>query len=326
METQRNAKQIKDEVSLVEFLARLGHQPTHKSGRDLFYKSMLRNENTPSFCVNDQLDVWFDHGGANLSGIKGGNIIDFALAYWHPTTFLEVLNKINDIMSLPIRQISSDPYRQKRPRLKGTRIANYKIQDIKDLGNNPSITKYLEKRGVLEQAQGKIKEVYYVIESGPKKGRTYFSAGWQNEKGGWELRNRIGLFEFKACLDRKGISFINGSSEKLAIFEGFLDYLSWLKDNPNVADSIIVLNSVNLLDIGIEKAKTYRQISAYFDRDKAGETAFGLLKQKLPHAEDCSKAYVGFKDYNEMLLARKPTLLPWEEENIYEKILGTYKR
>ncbi len=83
---------------------------------------------------------------------------------------------------------------------------------------------------------------------------------------------------------------------------------------------------MNLLDIGIEKAKTYRQISAYFDRDKAGETAFGLLKHKLPHAEDCSEVYTGFKDYNEMLLARKPTLLPWEEENIYEKILGTYKR
>jgi hypothetical protein len=174
METQRNARQIKDEVSLVEFLARLGHQPTHRSGRDLFYKSMLRNENTASFCVNDGLDVWFDHGGANISGIKGGNIIDFGLAYWHPTTFPEVLNKINDIMSLSIKQISSDPDRQKRPRLKGTRIANYIIQDIKELGNSPSITKYLEKRGIWEQAQSKIKEVYYSIEGGPKKGKTYF--------------------------------------------------------------------------------------------------------------------------------------------------------
>jgi hypothetical protein len=326
MQTQRNVKQIKDEVSLVEFLARLGHQPTHRSGRDIFYKSMLRNENTPSFCVNDHLDVWFDHGGPNLSGIKGGNIIDFGLAYWNPTTLPEVLNRINDIMSLSIKQISIDPDRHKRPRLKGTRVTNYIIQDIKELGNSPSIKKYLEKRGIWEQAQGKIKEVYYVIESGPKKGTTYFSAGWQNENGGWELRNRVGLFEFKACLDRKGISFVNGSSEKLAIFEGFLDYLSWLKDNPNSADSIIVLNSVNLLDIGIERAKTYRQISAYFDRDKAGETAFGLLKQTLAHAEDCSEAYTGFKDYNEMLLAKKTTILPWEEENIYEKILGTYKR
>lgn len=326
METQRNAKQIKDEVSLVEFLARLGHQPTHRSGKEFFYKSMLRQENTPSFCVNDQLDVWFDHGGANLAGIKGGNIIDFALAYWHPTTFPEVLNKINDIMSLSIKQISSDPDRQKRPRLKVTRVFNYKIQDIKELGYNPSITKYLEKRGILEQAQGKIKEVHYSIESGPKKGKTYYSAGWQNENRGWELRNKIGIFEFKACLGRKGISFVNGSSEKLALFEGFLDYLSWQKDHPNATDSIIVLNSVNLLDIGIEKAKNYCQINTYFDRDKAGETAFELLKQKLPQAEDCSGAYAGFKDYNEMLLARKPALLPWEEENIFEKILGTYKR
>lgn len=49
-------------------------------------------------------------------------------------------------MSLSIKQISSDPDRQKRPRVKGTRIANYKILDIKELGNNPSITKYLKKK------------------------------------------------------------------------------------------------------------------------------------------------------------------------------------
>ncbi|MDR2269531.1 MAG: toprim domain-containing protein [Sphingobacterium sp.] len=326
METQRNAQQIKDEVSLVEFLSRLGHQPTHRSGKDLFYRSMLRNESTPSFCVNDGLDVWFDHGGANLSGIKGGNVIDFALAYWHPITFRKSLEKINHIMDLPTKEASIDLDRQKRPRQKATRLANYTIQEIKELGSTAAITKYLKKRGIWEEAQDHIKEIHYRIEGGPKQGKTYFSAGWQNENGGWELRNRIGTFDFKACLGRKGISFYNGSPDKLAMFEGFLDFLSWRKDNPTATDSIIVLNSVNLLEIGIAKSRNFPVISAYFDRDNAGETALKLLQQQLPQAKDCSETYLNFKDYNEMLLARKPTRLPWEEDNIYDKMLATYKR
>ncbi|MGB3108275.1 toprim domain-containing protein [Sphingobacterium siyangense] len=326
METKRNAERIKEEVSLVEFLSRLGHHPSHRSGKELFYKSMLRKENTPSLCVNDQLDVWFDHGGANLSGIKGGNVIDFALSYWHPITFGEAIDKINQIMTLPTKVASLDPNKQKRPRQKATLLANYKIQDIRELGHNHAIEKYLKKRGIWDQAQGKIKEVYYSIEAGPKKGKNYFSAGWQNENGGWELRNRIGAFDFKACLGRKGISFYEGSPEKLALFEGFLDFLSWKKDHPNASDSVIVLNSVNLLDIGIKKALSYKNIDVFFDRDNAGETAFKILKKELPHALDRSDTYSNYKDYNEMSLARRPALLPWEEENVYDKILATYKR
>lgn len=75
METQRNSSQIKDEVSLVEFLAQLGQRPTHRSGSDLFYKSMLRDENTSSFCVNDGLDVWFDHGALTSQELKVGTLL-----------------------------------------------------------------------------------------------------------------------------------------------------------------------------------------------------------------------------------------------------------
>ncbi|WP_104382182.1 toprim domain-containing protein [Sphingobacterium sp. HMA12] len=326
METIRNAKQIKDEVSLVDFLARLGHHPSRKSGKELFYSSMLRKENTPSLCVNEQLDVWFDHGGANTSGIKGGNVIDFALAFWHPTTFKEALDKINQIMLLPTKIVSLNTDRKIRPRMKATRLANYKIQEIKELGNNHSIEQYLKKRGIWEQAQGKIKEIYYSIETGPKKGKTYFSAGWPNENEGWELRNKVGVFDFKSCLGRKGISVIDGDTNKLSMFEGFLDYLSWKKDNPNATDSIIVLNSVNLLDIAVKKARDFLNIDVYFDHDNAGDTAFKLIKKEIPHAIDCSHIYGNFKDYNEMLLARKNTRMPWEEDNIFEKILATYKR
>src|SRR5690606_33473171 len=200
-----NAEQIKDQVSLVDLLTRLGHTPAYRSGRELFYRSMLREERTPSLCVNDAMDVWFDHGGPGVSGIKGGNVIDVGLAYWYPATFPEVIRRISEVIALHEYRGGQDDMPQKRPRQKAKRVANYRIETIKELGSHPAITRYLKSRGIWNAAQGRIKEVYYAIDSGPKQGRQFFSAGWQNEAGSWELRNRIGNRDFKACLGRKGI-------------------------------------------------------------------------------------------------------------------------
>ncbi|MGJ1363215.1 toprim domain-containing protein [Sphingobacterium spiritivorum] len=321
-----NAEQIKDQVPMVDLLARLGHAPAYRTGKELFYTSMLREEKTPSLCVNEHMDVWYDHGGPNRSGIKGGNVIDFGLAYWHPATFPEVLEKISSIMAMPVQTSAQELGRQKRPRQQATRIANYRIETVKELNTHPVITRYLQSRGIWEAAQGRLSEVYYCITGGPKQGRQFFSAGWQNEAGGWELRNRIGDRDFKSCLGRKAISLIPGSPGNLSLFEGYMDYLSWLRDNPETTDTVIVLNSVNLLDAAVDKASSFATVNVYFDRDKAGEAALDRLIQALPQALDRSDIYKGYKDYNEMLMARPPHRLPWEEDHVYEKILSTYRR
>lgn len=320
------AEQVKDQVSMVDLLARLGYAPAHRSGKELFYSSMLREENTPSLCVNEKLDVWFDHGGAGRSGIKGGNVIDFGLAYWHPATFPEVLQKIGSLMAIPLTEVQTQDFREKRPRQQAARVPNYRIDAVRELGTHPAITRYLKSRGIWEAAQGSIKEIYYSIHSGPKQGRQFFSAGWQNDAGAWELRNRIGERDFKACLGRKAISSISGNPKSLSMFEGYMDYLSWRQDNPNNKDSIIVLNSVSLIDAAVDKASPFATINAYFDRDKAGEAALQTLQLAHPHAWDRSGIYRHHKDYNEMLMARTPARLPWEEDHVYEKILSTYRR
>lgn len=327
MEKWINAEQIKDRVSLVDLLARLGHAPAYRSGKELFYRSMLREENTPSFCVNDTMDVWFDHGGPGRSGIRGGNVIDFGLAFWHPATFREVLGKIGSLMGVPEQALKTAYVSPKRPRQQAAvRVRNYRVQDVKKAGTHPAIKGYLQSRGIWEPAKGRVSEVYYMIDSGPKQGRQFFSAGWQNEAGGWELSNRIGDRDFKACLGRKAITFVPGDPGKVSLFEGYMDYLSWITDNPEANDTVIVLNSVSLIDTAVDRARAYGQVNAYFDRDKAGEAALKTLQQALPHASDCSDTYKGCKDYNEMLMARPSRRLPWEEEHIFEKVMATYQR
>lgn len=314
------------EASIVDFLARLGHHPVRNFGQELFYKSMLREEKTASLTVNEDMSVWFDHGGPNQSGIKGGNIIDLAMSYWYPASFYEVIQKISEVMSIPLSETIDSSQRAERKPTPTRAEPHYTINEVKAIGSHPAIARYLQSRGILEQAYGRMKEVYYTFDSGPNAEKKFFSAGWENELGSWELRNKIGQTDFKACLGRKSITFIHGDPDKLSIFEGYMDYLSWLRDNPESPDSIIVLNSVNLLEVAIDRAARYQAIDLYFDRDKAGYTALVNFRQKLPHATDRSEVYKGYKDYNEMLLARPRSLLPWESDHPVEKSTQSFRR
>ncbi|NGM71639.1 toprim domain-containing protein [Sphingobacterium sp. SGL-16] len=326
MVSWNNATQIKEQIALVELLAKLGHHPEYRSGKELYYISMLRKEQSASFCIDDNLGVWYDHGGANSSGIKGGNIIDFGLAFWYPMPLKDVLTKIAGVMDIPFTEITDIDSKVRRPRFKAAKVSNYDIETIKELDNHPAITRYLKSRGIWEVASSHIKEVYYTIKSGPKAGRQFFSAGWQNDNGGWELRNRIVERDFKSCLGKKGITTLPGCKEAVSIFEGFLDYLSWKMDNPHAPDSIVVLNSVSLMESAVNKLNGYFNVNVYFDNDNAGKAALLSLKNVIPNAVDRSYTYAKYKDYNELLLAKQNKNLLFEEANIYQKMMAYYKR
>src|SRR5882724_2562653 len=68
----REARQI----DLVDYMASLGYQPRKIRNQDYWYCSPFRNENTPSFKVNRNRNIWFDFGEG-----KGGDIIDFGVQY-----------------------------------------------------------------------------------------------------------------------------------------------------------------------------------------------------------------------------------------------------
>jgi len=288
-----SARDLKDRVSLVSLLAQLGFEPLRKSGKELFYISMLRDSDTdPSFTVNEQLNVWYDHGLG-----KGGNIIDFGLAYWK-IPFQDVLEKIMQVIGqrLPVKNCVPEAKFRKRSAVK---IPHYEIQEIKELGNNPSITEYLQSRCVWEAAQDSLKEIYYYVEDQKKMRKQFFAAGWQNELGAWEVRNLY----FKGCLGHKALTILPGEENNLVVFEGYLNYLSWLTENPQATDSILVLNSISLLQGAIRKAKDYPQVQLFFDRDSTGQIASLDFKKSVPQAIDRSAIYKHHNDYNDKLVA-----------------------
>lgn len=288
MSIQLTAKELKDQASLVDFLDRLGYQPVRRSGREKIYYSMLReNDTKPSFSVNDELGVWFDHGTR-----QGGNIIDLGLALWEKSSFGEVVARIQELCNLsPVEK------RPARPRI-AVKVPNYVLLDMKPVGSNPALTEYLKNRQIFEIGMTMLTEVYYFVQDEKGNRKQYYAAGWKNEKDSWEVRNKY----FKGCLGQKAISFIQVHPKKAVVFEGYLNYLSWKTENPDDDRSVIVLNTIALLREGIDKAKNFTFIDTFFDRDDAGFKASQEFKQALPYANDRSADFEGYNDYNDKIV------------------------
>jgi hypothetical protein len=294
MENFISTSQLKDQVSLVSLLSRLGHEPLRKSGGELFYLSMLRSSDTePSFCINETLGVWYDHGNG-----QGGDLIDFARAYWKELDFPQLLQKISEVCNITIDyEHPQQSERKSRPRLKAIKLPNYKIEEIKPLGNNQVLTNYLMSRGVWGIANDQLKEIYYYVQDEKHLRKHYFAIGWLNQFKGWELRNKY----FKGCLGKKTLTIISGDPHMLAVFEGYMNYLSWKRYHPEAAHTVICLNSLVNLPKAISAAGTYQDISLYLDHDQAGREATAAFLNAIPHATDTSVIYEGYNDYNDKL-------------------------
>lgn len=297
-----NADDFRD-LSIADFLGKLGHHPVKKSGKELFYHSMLRKTegNTPSFTVWDEGGKWMDRGGAGPSGIQGGGIVQLGMAYWPELSFVEVLNKISETSG---RQLSARPSYQDRPRIKDIQPSEpaFVLVSTRPVGSNYVLTQYLESRGILDVAKDRMRELYYRHSSqNSKDTRPYYALGWQNELGNWEFANAKG---FKSSIGKKSISVVPGNPAHAVLFEGYMDYLSWLKTNrPAVPPTAVVLNSIVQLQAAILRVKDVPDIDVYFDNDRAGRETTKKIIEVLPRALDRSDEYLGYKDYNDKLRA-----------------------
>ena len=272
-------KEIKS-IPLADFLSQLGHKPTARKGTRLWYKSPLRQEQTPSFKVETALNCWYDFGLG-----RGGNIIDLAAEMYQSTDLRYLMRCIINSCLVPSVQTvaSSYPQRHSAPSMEQFEVVPLKHR---------ALVAYLQERGIPAHiAKAKCKEAHYCV-----NGKFYFAVAFENVSGGWELRNQY----FKGCRGRKDISYLpwarDGPSKECAVFEGFIDYLSAL-----TADAII-LNSVVNVNKAVPCLKGYTAINCYLDNDTAGRTALTELTAIYGSTViDRSILYSEFNDLNEYL-------------------------
>ena len=277
-------KEIKS-IPLATFLSQLGHSPVKAQGNRLWYKSPLRQEHTASFKVQADINCWYDFGIG-----KGGNIIDLAAELYQSNDLHYLIDCIAKCVSVPTPQTvaSFSPQRHSAPSFTDTEVVPLR---------HPALVAYLQERGIPAQiAAEHCKQLHYSC-----RGKRYYAVGFANESGGYETRNKY----FKGCIAPKDISLRrirDGPTTDVAVFEGFIDYLSALILGIIQDMDAIILNSVSNVDKAIPYLRDYSTIHCYLDNDDAGKSAFAAISAEFVSVIDCSTLYSQFNDLNEFLI------------------------
>ena len=270
------------QIAITNYLQQQGYAPARVQGIHYWYYSPLRNESTPSFKVNTERNQWYDFGSG-----EHGDIIDLVCAL-HRCTTSEAIRLLSGAKQVAHQEFSFGGKRKFSER-------KLEILSAQPL-SNPYLLRYLAARAIpLPVASAYCSEVLF-----QNMKRTYYAIGFANDALGWEIRNMY----FKGCIAPKAITTIKRESDRLQIFEGFMDFLSLQTLHPSSTCDAIVLNSLALLPRIQEKIKGYKQVESFLDNDDAGRKSFEVLKQFYPHVIDGSVRYRTHKDINEWLVAQ----------------------
>ena len=293
-----NIKEAK-QIRLVEYLRIIGHSPVNARGCQYWYLSPLREERTPSFKVNDNLNEWYDFG---LSA--GGDIIELGKHLYRTGNVSMILLRISEnAIGVPFQQLQS---RSVRPCPIEEEMENVEVREL----SHYALLSYLRSRYISENI-GRLycKEIHYELRK-----RHYFAIAFENKTGGYEVRNPY----YKGCRKGKDISVIRYNKDiiqnHVCVFEGFMDFLSYQElhrkgdfhvciDSPT---DFLVMNSVSNLKKCLVELERYTVIHCYLDNDLAGrktvETIAGLCGNRVTDHSEC---YYNYKDLNDYLRGKR---------------------
>jgi hypothetical protein len=281
-----NCEQAK-KIDIIDYLESKNIYPVKFNGNDFWYLSPIRSENTASFKVNRRLNVWYDHGIG-----KGGNLIDLAILLHHCSVeaFLNMLNSGGNTVSFHQPVLSS----QLSPQAVEKKL---KMIAVKPL-NNQVLCGYLASRRIPEKLAKKYcHEIIYV-----NRGKEFFAIGFKNNSEGFELRTA----DFKGTLAPKSFSFLDNKTEQaVAVFEGFIDFLSLLamkKDILPEPTNFLILNSLSFFDRALPIMQEHEKVYLLLDNDNAGKNCASQALKISSKFEDLSNHYQQYKDINEWLM------------------------
>lgn len=272
-------------ISLVNFLNRLGYQPTGRDSKGLWFYAPYRSERKPSFHVIPSRNRWYDFGTG-----AGGDIFSLAGAMSGSTDFVRQAAFIAEKMSLPCAK----PYKP-MPFKEEPTFENVEISRLE----SPSLLGYLRKRGIPRD----IAQQYCVQVDYRLHGKDYYAIGFENNAHGYELRNPY----WKGAYPPKCITHIANGNARCNVFEGFIDFLSAEKLGYNDGNDTVVLNSVSNIGKALFPLSDYSVISCYLDNDDAGRAALAKLRKEFgDRVADKSALYPDHKDLNDYLVSITP--------------------
>lgn len=279
---------------IVEYLERKGIKPVRRTAAYALYCSPLREETHPSFKVDTEKNLWIDYGEG-----RGGSIIDLCMRM-EGCTLSEAIRRLGQNASDNGTYSSLNDFvpnnSQPVMAVNGAR----RLIEISDT-LPPHLQDYLTKvRCInLEKATPFLKCISYEV-----RGRRYQAIGFANLSGGYELRDDK---TFKGTIAPKDITPIFEDMEQpVCLFEGFMDFLSFLSMKEEITNRCLVMNSVSNVARTIRylNDRHLTHIRAFLDNDEAGRRAVQDFIKAGFHVEDMNIHYKDFKDLNDFHVSR----------------------
>ena len=291
-------------IDLVDYLHNLGFNPQKIRGKEYWYLSPLRHENTASFKVDRERNIWYDHGLG-----KGGTLIDFGLNFHHCSlqTLLRILSEVK------WQNFSFHPPHLPSPTVELRKETKLEIIRSEPLTSH-SLLSYSLSRGIsLKIAKKYLEQITYRIAE-----NQFMALGFRNNSGGYELRSP----SFKGSSSPKDSTLIKAgtTSDTLAVFEGMFSFLSFLalrEKTPEILTKMaagsdinfkqnnsefLVLNSLSLFEKRRELMERFSSIHLFLDRDNAGLEATQKALHWSAKYTDKSSLYKRHKDLNDYLV------------------------
>ena len=290
------------QIPIADFLVSIGIHPVKETPCYAWYHAPYREDEDPSFKVNKNRNLWYDFATAN-----SGDIIDLAMLVYRTQNISKVLKMIEQAtpaVPLKVRTFMPHPGSSASEDIRPQVSAFQKLR-TQALASMPLLS-YLSKRGIdLDIAKEECREAHYICH-----GKSYYAIAFPNEAGGYEIRNPY----YKGCIAPKAVSLISqGQTDSICLFEGFMDYLSFLTLRkrerltvPCYDADLLVLNSVNNLPKVLPRLRAYKRIYCYLDNDDAGRRVVDMLRElKGDAVHDMMEAYPLYKDLNDILVGKK---------------------
>ena len=285
---------------IVEYLERKGIKPVRRTPAYAMYRSPLRAETHPSFKVDTRKNLWIDYGEG-----KGGSIIDLCMRM-EGCTLQEAICRLGQTASLDTAYCSHNTDNSMPESHKPVVPVNEarKLIGISDI-LSPHLQEYLTRERCidLEKAMPFLKCISYEV-----RGQRYQAISFVNLSGGYELRDDK---TFKGTIAPKDITpiftdKITDRMQPICVFEGFMDFLSFLSMKEKVVNRCLVMNSVSNVARTAHYLNDHNltHIRAFLDNDDAGRRTVQEFVRAGFKVEDMSQYYKDFKDLNEYHVSR----------------------
>ena len=291
-------KQTLQSISIVEIMAHMGKNLYNQKG---LYYSPFRDESNPSFHIDAVNNRWYDFGT-----YEGGGLFEFVCKIAGITR-----GEVYDWLASFRNMIPESEYKEVIEKAKKFKPSRIIVDSASHTFTRRKLVEYAQARAVSKEILERYcEEVIYHIDSYPQK--QYFAIGFKNNDGGYVLRSSL----TKKCtssamttLSPEGNLTDKVGSDKVVVFEGFMDFLSWIssvqQETPQY--DCCILNSVSNIEKALPWITAHKNIAAFMDNDEAGRNTLQKIIENVPEdagkvcVYDMAKLYEGYNDLNEKL-------------------------